>query len=115
MMSLALWVLVELRDVTENFSNKCEHSLRKISRKKRAFYQIKKEKILLSSNGQEVKRTVDLIVGNDGAFSAVRQQMMKHPALRFDYQQEYIAHGYMELTIPPAEGDKVKSSQVTKT
>ena len=82
--------------------------------RKEHFIKLKKEKILLSSNGQEVKRTVDLIVGNDGAFSAVRQQMMKNPALRFDYQQEYIAHGYMELTIPPAEGDKVKSSQVTK-
>ena len=82
--------------------------------KEKHFIKFKKEKILLSSNGQEVKRTVDLIVGNDGAFSAVRQQMMRNPALRFDYQQEYIAHGYMELTIPPAEGDKVKSSQVTK-
>ena len=59
------------------------------------------------SNGQEVKRTVDLIVGSDGAFSTVRQQMMKFPGLRFDYKQEYIPHGYMELNIPPSDDNQV--------
>ena len=62
------------------------------------------------SNGQEVKRTVDLIVGTDGAYSAVRQQMMKHPGLLFNFQQEYIPHGYMELNIPPSHDDKVSIS-----
>lgn len=28
---------------------------------------------------------------------------MKKP--RFDYSQQYIPHGYMELTIPPRRGD----------
>lgn len=40
----------------------------------------------------------DRIFGTDGAFSAVRQVMMKTD--RFNYEQEYIAHGYKELTIP---------------
>lgn len=57
--------------------------------------------VILLHEGKEVKRTVDLIVGNDGAFSAVRHQMMKHTGTRFNYQQEYIPHGYMELIIPP--------------
>ncbi|PVD26591.1 hypothetical protein C0Q70_14268 [Pomacea canaliculata] len=52
-----------------------------------------------SDGKEEVRRKVDLIVGSDGAHSAVRQQMMK--SVRFDFQQEYIPHGYMELTIPP--------------
>ncbi len=46
----------------------------------------------------------DLIFGSDGAFSAVRLAMMKRPL--FDYSQDYIEHGYKELTIPPtATGD----------
>jgi kynurenine 3-monooxygenase len=43
----------------------------------------------------------DLIVGCDGAFSAVRKEMMKRP--RFNYSQEYIPHAYMELSIPAAD------------
>ena len=47
--------------------------------------------------------TCDLIVGSDGAFSTVRTYLMKKP--RFDYSQQYIPHGYMELNIPPKNGD----------
>eukprot|EP01135_Chromosphaera_perkinsii_P006762 Nk52_evm10s578 gene=Nk52_evmTU10s578 len=51
-----------------------------------------------------VDASADLIVGCDGAFSAVRKLMMKRP--RFNYQQEYIPHGYKELTMPPTkDGD----------
>ncbi|XP_028676194.2 kynurenine 3-monooxygenase [Erpetoichthys calabaricus] len=46
--------------------------------------------------------TSDLIVGCDGAFSAVRKQFMRQS--RFDYSHTYIPHGYMELTIPPKNG-----------
>jgi kynurenine 3-monooxygenase len=45
----------------------------------------------------------DLIVGCDGAYSAVRKEMMKRP--RFNYSQEYIPHAYMELCLPPAATD----------
>jgi len=54
-------------------------------------------------NGKNVNTKVDLIVGTDGAFSAVRRQMMK--VNRFEYQQTYIPHGYMELCIPPTDKD----------
>lgn len=47
--------------------------------------------------------TCDLIVGCDGAFSTVRKQFMRQT--RFNYSQEYIPHGYMELTIPPKNGE----------
>ncbi|XP_045392932.1 kynurenine 3-monooxygenase [Lemur catta] len=47
--------------------------------------------------------TCDLIVGCDGAYSTVRTYLMKKP--RFDYSQQYIPHGYMELSIPPKNGD----------
>lgn len=41
----------------------------------------------------------DLLIGADGAFSAVRARLQRQD--RFDYSQEYLAHGYKELTIPP--------------
>ncbi|XP_075790273.1 kynurenine 3-monooxygenase isoform X2 [Pelodiscus sinensis] len=47
--------------------------------------------------------TCDLLVGCDGAFSTVRKQFMRQT--RFNYSHVYIPHGYMELTIPPKDGD----------
>merc|ERR1711988_1382071 len=45
----------------------------------------------------------DLVIGCDGAFSAVRKEMMKNP--RFNYSQTYIPHAYMELLMPAVNGD----------
>ncbi|MFB6264996.1 MAG: FAD-dependent oxidoreductase [Bradymonadaceae bacterium] len=41
-----------------------------------------------------------VVIGADGAYSAVRQQLLRTSG--FDYSQEYLSHGYKELTIPPA-------------
>lgn len=41
----------------------------------------------------------DVVIGADGAFSAVRRQLAKQD--RFDYQQAFLSHGYKELSIPP--------------
>lgn len=43
----------------------------------------------------------DLVFGTDGAFSAIRGAMVKND--RFNYSQEYIDHGYKELSIPANE------------
>ncbi|EEB16860.1 Kynurenine 3-monooxygenase, putative [Pediculus humanus corporis] len=43
--------------------------------------------------------TADVIIGADGAYSTVRKEFLKHPM--FNYSQEYIEHGYVELSIPP--------------
>ncbi|XP_007940908.2 LOW QUALITY PROTEIN: kynurenine 3-monooxygenase [Orycteropus afer afer] len=58
---------------------------------------------VLGSDNVPKDITCDLIVGCDGAYSTVRSYLMKKP--RFDYSQQYIPHGYMELTIPPKNGD----------
>lgn len=42
-------------------------------------------------------------IGTDGASSALRQAMMA--TIRMDYSQEYLEHGYKELTIPPVNGE----------
>lgn len=56
--------------------------------------------------GSGVKHTkkCDVIIGGDGAFSAVRSSMMKRD--RFEYHQFYQTHGYKELEIPPAPEGK---------
>ncbi|CEL52437.1 kynurenine 3-monooxygenase [Rhizoctonia solani AG-1 IB] len=44
----------------------------------------------------------DLCIGADGSYSNVRRQMMR--VVRMDYQQEYLPHDYIELSIPPGLG-----------
>ncbi len=44
----------------------------------------------------------DVVLGADGAFSAVRARMQRTD--RFDYQQEFLTHGYKELSMPAAPG-----------
>jgi kynurenine 3-monooxygenase len=41
------------------------------------------------------------VIGVDGAFSAVRASMQRNID-NFQYDESYLAHGYKELTIPPA-------------
>ena len=53
---------------------------------------------MFAGPGGTVKVEADLIVGTDGAYSAVRQKMMKSD--RFEYSQSYLRHGYKELHIP---------------
>ena len=43
----------------------------------------------------------DAVIGVDGAFSAVRASMQRNID-NFQYNESYLAHGYKELTIPPA-------------
>ncbi|RXN37251.1 kynurenine 3-monooxygenase [Labeo rohita] len=57
----------------------------------------------IGPDGQKEEMRADLIVGCDGAFSAVRKQFLRQS--RFNYSQTYIPHGYMELTMPPKDGD----------
>lgn len=52
------------------------------------------------ATGEHEERSADLVIGADGAFSTVRRAMMRLD--RFSYSQDYLAHGYKELTIPPA-------------
>ncbi|KAJ3043069.1 kynurenine 3-monooxygenase, mitochondrial precursor [Rhizophlyctis rosea] len=50
-------------------------------------------------DGTKVTAKADLIIGADGAYSRVRQQMMRK--VHMDYSQTYIDHEWVELTIPP--------------
>ena len=59
--------------------------------------------LLLTDQDQETLYTAnyDTLFGTDGAFSVVRERMMK--TKRFDFSQSFLTHGYKELTIPAGE------------
>lgn len=59
--------------------------------------------MILRCDGSVEQIEADLIVGCDGAFSAIRKQFLRRS--RFNYSQTYIPHGYMELTMPPIDGE----------
>ncbi|MDP2040406.1 MAG: NAD(P)/FAD-dependent oxidoreductase [Algoriphagus sp.] len=60
--------------------------------------------ICFESPEGDKKLIPNVIIGADGAYSALRMSMQKQ--IRFNYRQEYISHGYKELTIPAtASGD----------
>jgi len=52
------------------------------------------------STGREFNVEARVVIGTDGAASAVRLALMLHT--KMNYSQEYLEHGYKELTIPPA-------------
>lgn len=54
----------------------------------------------LDENGGEYESRGEILIGFDGAFSAIRGRMQRQDG--FDYSQSYLAHGYKELHIPPA-------------
>ena len=54
-----------------------------------------------TANPEIIKVRGDAVIGVDGAFSAVRASMQRNID-NFQYEESYLAHGYKELTIPPA-------------
>jgi kynurenine 3-monooxygenase len=60
-------------------------------------------------DGTQESKKYRCVFGADGAYSAVRQAILRQS--RANFSQEYIAHGYKELTMPPSEnGDYVLPS-----
>lgn len=58
---------------------------------------------LKDPNGVLFVEPADLIVGADGAFSAVRATLQFKQG--FNYSQMYLEHGYKEFLIPPKNGE----------
>jgi kynurenine 3-monooxygenase len=56
---------------------------------------------------QEIEVKFDLLIGADGAHSAVRYHLMKYT--RMDYQQEYIDTLWCEFQIQPNDKDDKSS------
>ncbi|MDF9800959.1 kynurenine 3-monooxygenase [Catalinimonas alkaloidigena] len=82
----------EEKGVTFNFNHLCEE------------IDLAKNEASFRFSGETKRMPSDLLIGTDGAFSALRSALQKTP--RFNYSQHYIAHGYKELSIPPtSEGE----------
>lgn len=60
-----------------------------------------------SNSSQEVVSLKgDFLLGTDGAGSVVRKNLMKNKNLLFSFSQNFLTHGYKELSFPPkANGD----------
>lgn len=60
--------------------------------------------VSLSFNSHEGKKEVqaDRVFGTDGAFSAIRNRMMRTD--RFDFEQRYLEHGYKEIEMKALPG-----------
>lgn len=50
-----------------------------------------------------VERAAGLVLGADGSYAASRRAVTFRPG--FDFSQDYLSHGYKELTIPAVDGD----------
>jgi len=55
------------------------------------------------NTNEEVTYTGDVILGTDGAGSSVRKSMFNHKKFLFSFSQEWLTHGYKEITIPAAK------------
>lgn len=84
-----------LIDAGEKFSNITYHFNHKLLKADLDKPQLTFQK----KDGSTVIKNPDVIIGCDGAFSAVRREMLKRK--NFDYEQKYISHAYMELCMPP--------------
>lgn len=56
-------------------------------------------KLIRDATGETFDAAGDVVIGIDGAFSVVRRSMQRLE--RFNYSQDFLSHGYKELTIPP--------------
>ena len=56
------------------------------------------------TNGSVKTMKADLILATDGAGSVLRRSMYLHKKFLFSFSQDYLGHGYKELTIPAAVG-----------
>jgi kynurenine 3-monooxygenase len=80
-----------------------EPNVRMVFERRCVSVDVKRPSLTLESpEGHRVEIDSDILIGSDGAFSAVRYEMQKLD--RFDYRQDYLPHGYKELHIPPGPG-----------
>jgi kynurenine 3-monooxygenase len=88
--------LIEMADRLPNVTMRFEHGCRG--------YDAERGALLLEDGGGACSEVTDaIVVGADGAFSAVRGSLQRRD--RFDYRQDFLEHGYKELTIPARDGD----------
>lgn len=81
-------------------------------RTNRAWFEVKDTVGNAAGRAKEIEVSFDLMIGADGAHSAVRYHMMKYS--RMDYQQEYIDTLWCEFYLPPRSDEEAKKSDFGK-
>jgi kynurenine 3-monooxygenase len=87
-LNISLMSAAEKAGVTIHFNERCTG------------FDLRSGAIHLRNEDTEAESVVDseVVIGTDGATSAVRTEMHKLP--RFNFSQQYLDYGYKELTIP---------------
>jgi kynurenine 3-monooxygenase len=87
-LNIALMNAAEKAGVTIHFNERCTG------------FDLRSCAVHLRNENTGTKSVVDtkVVIGTDGAASAVRTEMLKLP--RFNFSQQYLDYGYKELTIP---------------
>ncbi|CAJ0924533.1 unnamed protein product, partial [Mesorhabditis belari] len=88
-------VMITLAEKSPNVRFFFEHKVKSVN--------VEKQELTVICDGIELTQKAELILGCDGAYSAVRRSLAAYP--RFDFAQEYIEHGYVELNILPKNKD----------
>ncbi|MEE9374618.1 MAG: NAD(P)/FAD-dependent oxidoreductase [Saprospiraceae bacterium] len=73
------------------------------------YVNVKEAEIKYQSNNEEKVDRGTVVIGTDGGGSVVRRSMMPHSGeLLFNYSQNFLRHGYKELSIHPDTNSKWK-------
>ena len=88
-----------LENVTIEFQKRCTN----------VDFDNKKASFEDAISGAEFTVSADLIFGTDGAGSALRKSYFKERKFLFSFSQNYLTHGYKELTIQPDENGGFKT------
>ncbi len=63
-------------------------------------------RILDKESHQDHELSADHLIGTDGAGSVVRKQMQEQPGFLFSHSQDFLTHGYKELSFPATDDDQ---------
>lgn len=87
-------LLIEEADKLENVRVHFESKVTQVN--------LKQAEVFFERKGEKHIDSGSIVIGTDGAGSAIRRSMMKHTtALLFNYSQDFLRHGYKELSILP--------------
>ncbi len=91
-LSIALMNAAEQTGVSIHFNQRCTG------------FDLRSGAVELRNEDTDVETSVasSIVIGADGAASAIRSEMLKLP--RFNFSQQYLDYGYKELTIPAGPG-----------
>ncbi|KAK0387158.1 hypothetical protein NLU13_5471 [Sarocladium strictum] len=102
--------LLDVLDTLPNVKLRFNHKLTGADfRTNRAWFEVKDQPGNAAGRPKEIEVDFDLMIGADGAHSAVRYHMMKFS--RMDYQQEYIDTLWCEFYLAPKEGEELQGSE----